>query len=676
MNRGQVKRLRKEFDRLKSGGKEWDALRLLERENAIDEFRSVWDELWREQTRHAVRTAELMDQFLQRITEFSTVPDTPDIRFMRTVGDYLSGMEITSVINNMTGLSAPVEVLRREILRQGNENKQLDDAKLRKLLTSFALTPEKITQKDYRNLRDLLVPYPDISEKVFETLEDILARSRKLNNSSTVEFKAHGVYEPNLRAIDKDLSRAASELPLPLSRVVVVPVLANVSAAIRRVAENNADKAARLALAAPFCMERLADSGWSELCKKFQLETGQTFSAVDLDGLRKTARNVTFEESFLLVGKLLKIISSRQDLDEDLQEILIILSKGIFKELTVRRTKISDRDQRKLALVMGQFISKNLKFLYDSMEDLPFLLDSAAAAGCLDPVSALLHVFFAVMARDRNMIANARGMLKLLPLIQDNDVQDLFGQYQEYLAEDMKSLKGMLDICRECGHDLDLPVARTIGLELHSRLIISTLMGGGGRNSFMSMILGPMSDELSQIYKKMIKGIECFSGNPLFYASVALARSFPSGRITGKEFGRYLEKQIEINPSVEQVIADFILILETIRQVSGKQRMDIPFGDMLNGDSLIKELLGAALDVLCGSKEQVMRHSTTSLTALVNLMLQYGDSRGLERYMLIISNAAAERGVSGDEAAGKLYENTTDYIVKATKPDKKKGRRR
>jgi hypothetical protein len=44
--------------------------------------------------------------------------------------------------------------------------------------------------------------------------------------------------------------------------------------------------------------------------------------------------------------------------------------------------------------------------------------------------------------------------------------------------------------------------------------------------------------------------------------------------------------------------------------------------------------------------------------------------------MQLIGNTAADRGVSGDEVAAKLYENTIDYIVRATKPEKKKGRRR
>ena len=192
----------------------------------------------------------------------------------------------------------------------------------------------------------------------------------------------------------------------------------------------------------------------------------------------------------------------------------------------------------------------------------------------------------------------------------------------------------------------------------------------------IAMASGSMSEDSAQICKRLIKGMECFSGNPLFAAPITLARSFPSGRISGKEFGYYLEKQIDTNPSTEQAIADLIVILETIRQVSGKQRWDMPFGEMLGGNSLIKELLGAGLEVLCGKKQQVMRHSTAGLTSLVDIIRKYGDGRGFERYVQLIGNTAAERGVSGEEAATKLYENTIDYIVRVTKPDRKRGRRR
>ncbi len=675
MNRGQVKRLRKELDRLRKGGKEWDALGLIEREKAVDEFRNEWEELWRSQSRHALRTAALMESFLQRSKEFSTVPDSSDFRFINAVGDYLNGKEITTIINGTTGLSAPAEALRRELLRRGEE-KSPDDAKLRKLLALFAVTPEKVLQKDYRQLRVLLAPYTALSQRTFEALEEILTRSRKLNNASTVEFKAHGVYEPNLRALDTDLNKAASELPPAFSRVVIAPILTHVCVAIRRVAASNPDKGARLALAAPFCMEKLAGSEWAELRKKFQLEAAHEFSVADLASLRKTAQNATFEERFLLVNKLVKIMSSHQVFDEDLQDTLIILFKGILKELAMRRSKISDRDQRRLAAVFGPFLSRNIDFLYNSFEELPFLLDSAATAGCLDTVLALLHTFFAVMARDRTMIANARSMLKLVPLIQEKDVGELFGEYRETLAEDLKSLKGMLDICRECGHELDVHVARNLNMSLLSALIMNTLMGGGGRDSFMAMIMGPMSDDSAQMSKKMIKGVECFSGNPLFSAPIALARSFPSGRISGKEFGLYLEKQIATNTSTERAIADFISILGAIRHVTEAQRMDMLFGDMLGGSSLTKELLTAGLNVLCGKKDQVKRCSTADLATFGDIICKYGDGLGFERYMQLIANSAAERMASGDEAARKLYEYTTDYIIQATRPDRKRGRRR
>jgi hypothetical protein len=176
--------------------------------------------------------------------------------------------------------------------------------------------------------------------------------------------------------------------------------------------------------------------------------------------------------------------------------------------------------------------------------------------------------------------------------------------------------------------------------------------------------------------KKLIKGMECFSGNPLFAAPVALARSFPTGRISGKEFGKYLEMQLDANPSTERAISDFIHILGVIRHLTEAQQLDMPFGDILGGSSLAKGLLTAGLDLLCGKKEQVMRHSTADLATIVDTICRYGDGREFDRYLQLIANSAAERRASGDEAAGKLYEQATDYIIKVAKPDKKRGRRR
>ena len=675
MNRGQVKRLRKELERLRTAGKEWEVLRLIERENAVDEFRSVWDDLWRSQTRHAFRTAALMDSFLQHIKEFPAVPDTIDINFMRTVGDYLEGREVTAIIAGMTGLSAPAEALRRELLRKGAE-KLPENGKLRKLLTTFATTPEQIQQKEYRQLSTLLASYPAISSETREILEELFTRARKLNGASAVKNKADGVAESELIIIDVAMHRAHSVLAPPLFSVVVAPILAQICVAIRRVAELNPDKGARLALAVPFCMENLTTGGWPVLRKKFQLEAGLTFSVTDRESLRKTAQSATFEEHFLLVYKLVNIMSASQTFDVHLQDILIILFKAIFKELASRRANISARDQRRLAAVFGPFFSKNQDFLYGSMQDLPYLLDSAAAAGCLDAVSALLHAFFAVMVRDRTMIANTRSMLKLLPIISEKDIAELFGRHKELITNDLKALKGMLDISRECSHDLDAPVARSLGLSLLSLLVMNTLLDGGGRNSLMSMIMGPMSDEASHISKRLIKGMETFSGNPQFSLPVELAKSFPTGKISGKEYGHYLEKQIETDASTDQTIANFIIILETIRQVGTAQRMEMPFGQMLNTAPLTKQLLSVGLDVFCGKKEQIMRYSTAHLTTFADVIRKYGDGLGLERYMLLIGNAAGERSQAGDEVAAKLHINAMDYISSTMKTAKKRGRRR
>jgi hypothetical protein len=465
MNRGQVKRLRKEFERLRTGGREWDALRLLEKEDVVDGFRDEWNDLWRGQLRHALRTAALMEDFLLHVNGFSRVPDTADIRFMCMVGDYLDGKDVVSAINGMAGLSAPAEALRRELLRHGDERAP-DDAKLRKLLTTFALTPESALQKEYRQLRSLLTSYPAISQETCETLEELLTRSRKLNSASAVKKTVNGIAEADLRGIDPALKKVASELPLPFFRVVAAPVLAQISIAIRRVAESSPDQGARLALAAPFCMESLAGPAWPGLREKFQLEAARALSEADLASLRKTAQSATFEERFTLINKVERLMSIQKGLDEDLQDILVLLYKGIFKELALRRAILSDRDKRRLAAVFGPVFSRHMELLCGDMKEMPFVLDSAAAAGCLDAVSALLHTFFAVMLRERAMIANARGMLRLLPPIQEKEVRDLFGEYQMLLSEDVNALKGMLDICRECGHDLDKFVSMGLRMSL------------------------------------------------------------------------------------------------------------------------------------------------------------------------------------------------------------------
>jgi hypothetical protein len=320
-------------------------------------------------------------------------------------------------------------------------------------------------------------------------------------------------------------------------------------------------------------------------------------------------------------------------------------------------------------------MEKHIGLLYGGGEELPFLLDAAACAGCLDPSSALLHTFFAVMARDRSMIANARGMLKLLPPIQEKDVRDLFERYQMYLSDDLKAVKGMLDICRECGHQLDSFVAQGVGMSLLSLMIMNTMVGGSKRRGLLDMFMGDMSEESSQNCKKLIKGLENFTGNPKFAFSVGLAKGFPTGRITGEGFGQLLEERLEAGLSVERVMADAVIMLEAVGSISYAQKMDLPFGDIFGADSLQRDLLSGALQALCGSKERLTSFTTDSLARLVSMIRKYDDGHGMERHMLLIGNAAAARMDTGDEAAKVLHKSILDTITR-NKKTAGRGRRR
>lgn len=674
MNRGQVKRIRNELERLRKGGKEWEALQLLERECAAEEFSSVWYDLWRSQARQALRTAASMELFLLRLREFPVIPDTADIRFLKLFGEYLDGRDVVDALGEMAGLSASAETLRREFLRRGDETMP-EDPKLRKLLTVFATAPEKVLQKDYRQLCVLLASCPAIPQGSCEKLEELLTRSRKLNSASAVKNKAEGVAEADLRSIELGLKKMANELPPPFFKVFAAPVLTQVCAAILRIAELNPDQGARLSLAAPFCMESLAGAHWPELRKKFQLESALTLSAADRAGLRKAAQTAGFEERFGLLRKLHRLLSSSEELDEDLLDILVTLYKGIFKELTARRATLSDRDRRRLAAVFGPAFSKDMSAFLGGREDLPFLLDAGASAGCLDARSALLHAFFAAMSRDRSLAANARAMLGLLPQVQERDVRELFCDYQDVLTEDLKALKGMLDLCRECGHELDATVATGVGMAVMASLVMNSLPSGGGK-SLMGMFMNSLGDDSRKEFKKLAKGMDHFVGNPHFSFPLVLVKGFTSGRLSGKEYAQLLEPQIADGLPPEPIIENLIITLGLIGNIGKAQSMEIPFGGMFDVEPLIQDLLLCALEVLCGQRGRVARYSTEALTSLVDIMRVYGKGRGLERYMLLIGNVAAERMQTGDEKARKLYANTTDYIAKTKRPEKKRGARR
>lgn len=676
MNRGQVKRIRKGFDRLRADGREWEALALLAKENAVEEFRSQWEETWRSLARSAFRTATGMKGFLAKLGEFSDPPDLADIRFIRTVGRYLEGLDVAGELDGMAGLSAPAETLRREILRCKAE-RPAGEEKTRKLLERFAAKPEGITLREYRQLQTLLRTCPSIPAAVADSLGQILALSRKLNSAAAVKKGAKGVNSPDLTIIDQGMRKAASATPPDLFRVMAAPVLAHVAAALRRVGENNPNQGACLALSVPFIMEMLAGARWDELRKRFQLETSHRISAADHSSWRKTARTASLEEKLFLINKLAQLMLSQDRLDLELQDTLVILYKEVFAELAKRRDSLTERDRKRVASVFGPVVAQHVPLLCGSMEDLPFLLDAAAAAGCLDAQSTLLQTFFALTIRDRAMIANVRGMLKLLPPIEEQDVTELFAEHNFILQEKLSLVKPMIEICRECGHEIDAMAAKGLGYSLMSSLIMNSIAGKAGKNmNFPDMSMKDIFGNISSTTKGIIKAMESFEGNPLFSFPLAIARAFPAGILSGTGYKSLLEKMLSSDIPVKMVVENITTLLRTIRFTCEGIDGYLPFGPLPGGAILQREMLEAGLDVLCGKKNMAERHSTEELSDILELVSGSGFPDGVERYLLIISNIAAERSQRGDAAAGRLHGKIMDALAQNNRSPKRRGRKR
>ena len=676
MNRGQVKRIRKELDRLRNAEKDWEALRLLECEGAVDEFGPEWTELWRGRVRHALRTAPHLEEFLAEFGGFARLPDNPDLRFMKALGRHLDGEDVAAEIGAITGLCAPAETLRRELHRPGGLPVG-DQPKLRILLNSFALVPEIVLQKDLRRLGTLLAPFPVVPADVCESFAELLTRARQLNGATAVKRKVDGVTPYDLCLIDEELEEIAPKLPGQLFDLLAAPVLAQVAAALRRVADIGPDHAARLALSAPFCMEKLAGPAWPALSQKFRMEAGQLLSPKDRVALCQSARNAGFEERFKLVNRVVALLENDYEPDPKLQDALALLYKGIFNDLTGKKDSLPERERRRLAAVVGPVFSRHLPLLWSADLDLPYVLDAGAAAGCLDGVCALIHAFFAVIERDRGMTANARAMLKLLPPIGEEAVLDLFRQYQEVLIHEVEYLPGLLQICRESGHELDQPLAKGVLTTLLSLLVMNTLSGRGKRNGMIAMFMDPLAEETSRACKKLLKGLPGFAGNAAFLPAVELANGFPTGRINGVDLRRVLRKLIDSGGPMRAIQEMWVTLLSTIYQADQTQDMDLPFdfGSMLDTDGLTQEVLVAGLEELCGDPATVALFDAAGLKTLFAVIRQFGRNAGMGRHLLLVGNAAAILMQAGDEEMGKLHADIMNYLAAQKKTAKKRGRR-
>jgi hypothetical protein len=214
-------------------------------------------------------------------------------------------------------------------------------------------------------------------------------------------------------------------------------------------------------------------------------------------------------------------------------------------------------------------------------------------------------------------------------------------------------------------------LAKSLSFSIFSLLTMISFSGSSGPRNPLDRILGSsLSAELRQVFKKLSQGVDCFAGNPAFSFPLQLAKGFPSGRLSGREYRLLLENQVSGGLAVEQAIEGTFLIVEMMRRIKQAEEAYFSFGTA----TLVQEILVVTVEVLCGKKERIALISTKDLACLVKTLFQSCDARGMDRYLMLIANAGAERGQAGDQEAGRLHASVMDVLARNNKT--KGGRRR
>lgn len=679
MNKGKLKRVKRDLERLFNQGRYWDFLKGVEAEAADDLLPKESERAWRGLVREAFDSADNMLGFFARAGEIRAVPDTPDIRFLFLLKRFVNGESVAAEAEAAGNLS-PIASLMKKRLLIWNDG-LVDTKRVERLFDLFLAKPDKVTKKDFTELPDHI---PDGYGTLYDSLSDSFETLRRFNLKGAVNRKRKGMDLGRIAEIDNELKDMDDVSPPGIFRIILTPFLYQVSLLYGNYARDDHGFALEMCGAMPFLTRKLTGERWREL-EGFLMES-------DLDALygedrrfvRKKMASAAFPEKVRLLQNLAAYLTRLEndtddpfyDFDEapdDTQafEDYLLLYRDILAEIGRTKETLSPRDQRELEQVMAGVLERDFDRFTRTPNDCLAFLRAVVQSGCLNTRLALTALFISRYAGERSLRESTEKALRALPFPVKEDMKWFFDHFSFLCYPAVSNLYPLINYIKDDRALTDL-VIDLLGIKVTGNLVENYMKINMGGTIFSFMTDGFSRKESRQEMTRFKKELLNFKEIAGFERLFELAEAYPEGYITETGYKKMAAGKYA-NEGIEEVIA---LLADIPAHNKNTPGFDPFVAEEMGFDEFTTLQTNAVMEVIREHFADLRTVRLESINSLVDSLQAHTITPERAQFLVRLNNMLQERQLSGEAEAKPLINRLSDMTIRASKPGKIGGRRR
>lgn len=650
LSKAAQKRVRKELLKLLSSGRYWEWLESLEKESLLDEYRKEWQEAWQTLARRAFRNSRQLEEFLTRTSSLKQHPDTPDIRFLFLLREFIEGDSGGEGLISQKGLSFPAEAIRKQAVVWNDE--QFSRQKLHDLLTPLISKPEEATKKSYDEIAQLLKGTR--LSAVVRSVATQLTTACGLNKWTGIEINRQRLSE-----IEFALKEASDHLPHHLRMVLFYPILFYISKALQRLVESGKQASvAEWVSSMPFLFSLLAGERAESLRNQLRQIKPETLDYAELD---RVTTSGDFEEKVALLGRI-RAFHREDDVGKGALDYLGPLYKSIFSDIGRMRQSLSEREKKDLNRAIGSALKRDLQLLWNGLgfseHDLLGILIPAAETGCFDQRLAMLSLVLAEKQSNRRLKILAENCLRNLDSPSRDDILWVVDEFSEMIFPHIGSLKPLLFFWGEEAPFIG-EVAQEIWFKALALLALNSVSKKMGR-FFPFPEDRPFDDGAKGNIRILRREVSALKGCKPFAIVAESLDCFPEDSFDEKGFRRLLDKAFERGKGLDAVIE---MMEASLRQASiAKGKSD--FFTISPLDDYFKILERGFYDFLREHWDALKTSRLENIDRLIHILMMKGTQSYNRNLLTRVSNLLEERFRAGEEGAGRLKERLMGELLR------------
>ena len=554
MNKGKLKREKKELEKLFTQGRYGDFLLGVEKDGAGDLFPHETEKAWRELAQTAVATQGGMTLYFNQRRRLNAVPDLPDLRFLDLVERFLRGEDPVAEVSSLSKLSPAACTMAQQLTQWDTATDIL--GVMETLFEQFITAPALVTRTKMETaVRFFAGLYPWALEFLPDALEtlDIMSQGKLDSGEGSVDFEA-------LAEMEQAAQDAALVVPESILHIFLAPLLWRLGSVYEHFCAVDESCSLELAGITPYLSSLLVGSRWDEvdnflnhgdLTQRYEQDPRYVRKKIDTTAFPDKVRLLmTLENTLSQLRKQSNATDSQEpDLEQYIRADYLFLYLDVLAHLGRDRSHLSLLDQGELVQVMGGYLDRAFVIFVSAPRECDEFLQGIAQAGLLNTKLALTSLLLARTTGNRILREAAERALTLLPPAVKEDIHWLF-KYFGFLS--YPSLSAFSPIIRQIRNQeplLEL-FADLVAIQVTSALVSNQMVNFSRLAHFQNQKKQDgrdMKQDMTEFRDELSDYFDIGAFGHLFM----LAESYPEGYITESGYRKVIAAQYARSGIVE-----------------------------------------------------------------------------------------------------------------------------